>query len=162
MQGDASIAFDLADNYNGRSDDGTYAENQTEAFIAINCLDAREPADNERMREQAAELAVAAPIFGPQMSFGDPGCANWPAEAKRDRTAIAAPDAADMLVIGTTNDPATPYEWAVTVADNLDSGHLITYNGEGHTAYNKSNECVNGAVEDFLLRGEVPDSDPNC
>ncbi|MGJ8722503.1 MAG: alpha/beta hydrolase [Salinibacterium amurskyense] len=162
MQGDASIAFDLADNYNGRTADGTYAENQTEAFIAINCLDAREPADNERMREQAAELALAAPIFGPQMSYGDPGCANWPVEAKRDRTAIAAPGAADMLVIGTTNDPATPYEWAVTVADNLDTGHLITYNGEGHTAYNKSNECVNSAVEGFLLRGEVPASDPNC
>ncbi|MBH0117382.1 alpha/beta fold hydrolase [Salinibacterium sp. NG253] len=162
MRGDATIAFDLADNYNGRSADGTYAENQTEAFIAINCLDAREPADNESMRAQAAELAAAAPVFGPQMSYGDPGCANWPVEAKRERVAIAAPGAADMLVIGTTNDPATPYMWAQTVAENLDSGHLITYNGEGHTAYNKSNECVNTAVEDFLLRGEVPSADPNC
>lgn len=162
MQGDPSIAFDLADSYNGRGEDGTYAENQTEAFIAINCLDAREPADNERMREQAAELASAAPVFGPQMSYGDPGCANWPVEAKRERVAIAAPGAADMLVIGTTNDPATPYKWAETVANNLDSGHLITYNGEGHTAYNKSNECVNSTVEDFLLKGVVPADDPNC
>ncbi|GAA1224858.1 alpha/beta hydrolase [Rhodoglobus aureus] len=162
MQGDASIAFDLADSYNGRGPDGSYAENQTEAFIAINCLDAREPADVARMHEQAAELAVAAPIFGPQMSYGDPGCATWPVEAKRDRVAISAPGAADMLVIGTTNDPATPYEWAQTVAGNLDSGHLITYNGEGHTAYNKSNECVNSAVEDFLLTGVVPAVDPNC
>ncbi|QYH37027.1 alpha/beta hydrolase [Salinibacterium sp. M195] len=162
LDGDPSIAFDLADNYNGRGADGRYAENQTEAFIAINCLDAREPADRERMHEQAAELALAAPIFGPQMSYGDPGCANWPVEAKRDRVAIAAPGAADMLVIGTTNDPATPYEWAETVADNLDSGHLITYNGEGHTAYNKSNECVNATVEDYLLEGVIPASDPNC
>jgi len=162
MQGDASIAFDLADSYNGRGPDGNYLENQTEAFIAINCLDARQPADNARMREQAAELAIAAPIFGPQMSYGDPGCATWPVEAKRERVAIAAPGAADMLVIGTTNDPATPYEWAEKVADNLDSGHLITYNGEGHTAYNKSNACVNSAVEDFLLKGVVPGADPNC
>jgi pimeloyl-ACP methyl ester carboxylesterase len=162
MQGDATIAFDLADSYNGRGPDGTYVENQTEAFIAINCLDAREPADNARMREQAAELAGAAPVFGPQMSYGEPGCANWPVEAKRERVAIAAPGAADILVIGTTNDPATPYEWAVTVAKNLESGHLITYNGEGHTAYNKSNACVNSAVEDFLLKGVVPTTDPDC
>ncbi|EAR24160.1 peptidase [marine actinobacterium PHSC20C1] len=162
MQGDASIAFDLADSYNGRGADGTYAENQTEAFIAINCLDAREPASNDRMREQAAELALAAPVFGPQMSYGDPGCANWPVEAKRDRVAISAPGAADMLVIGTTNDPATPYEWAKTVAGNLDSGHLVTYDGEGHTAYNKSNDCVNTTVDDFLLKGVVPSTDPNC
>lgn len=162
MQGDASIAFDLADSYNGRGPSGSYAENQTEAFIAINCLDARQPADVARMHDQAAELAVAAPIFGPQMSYGDPGCANWPVEAKRERVAIAAPGAADMLVIGTTNDPATPYKWAVTVANNLASGHLITYNGEGHTAFNKSNDCVNSTVEDFLLKGVVPASDPNC
>jgi len=162
MAGDASIAFDLADSYNGRSPDGTYSENQTEAFIAINCLDARDPADNARMREQAAELALAAPVFGPQMSFGDPGCATWPVEPKRERVAISAVGAADILVIGTTNDPATPYEWAETVAANLESGHLITYNGEGHTAYNKSNECVNEAVEDFLLEGVVPSADPNC
>lgn len=162
MKGDASIAFDLADSYNGRGPDGTYVENQTEAFIAINCLDAREPADAALMRERAAELAVASPVFGPQMSYGEPGCANWPVEAKRERVAIAAPGAADMLVIGTTNDPATPYKWSQTVAKNLDSGHLITYNGEGHTAYNKSNACVNSAVEDFLLKGVVPATDPNC
>ncbi|MGV8877014.1 MAG: alpha/beta hydrolase [Rhodoglobus sp.] len=160
--GDASVAFDLADSYNGRGPDGGYAENQTEAFIAINCLDDREPADNERMRAQAAELAVAAEIFGPQMSFGDPGCANWPVAGKRERAPIVAPGAADMLVVGTTNDPATPYEWAVTVAGTLQSGHLITYNGEGHTAYNKSNACVNDAVDNYLLRGVVPVSDPNC
>ncbi|TQO19393.1 alpha/beta hydrolase family protein [Rhodoglobus vestalii] len=162
MKGDASIAFDLADNYNGRGPEGNYAENQTEAFVAINCLDARQPADSTRMRQQAADLAVAAPIFGPQMSYGDPGCANWPVEPKRERVAIAAPGAADMLVIGTTNDPATPYEWSQTVADNLRNGHLITYNGEGHTAYNKSNACVNSAVEEFLLNGVVPATDPDC
>jgi pimeloyl-ACP methyl ester carboxylesterase len=162
LKGDASIAFDLADSYNGRGPDGAYAENQTEAFIAINCLDAREPADNTRMREQAAELALAAPIFGPQMSYGEPGCANWPVQPKRERVAIVAPGAADILVIGTTNDPATPYEWAETVAKNLQRGHLITYRGEGHTAYNKSNACVNAAVEDFLLNGVVPTADPNC
>lgn len=162
MENDTRLAIELADAYNGRGPGGRYSDNQTEAFIAINCLDARQPVDADRMREQAAELALAAPVFGPQMSYGDVGCANWPVESKRERVALTAPGAADMLVIGTTNDPATPYEWAVTVANNLESGHLVTYNGEGHTAYNKSNACVNAVVEDFLLTGAVPASDPNC
>ena len=65
-------------------------------------------------------------------------------------------------MIGTTNDPATPYQWAVTVADTLENGHLVTYEGEGHTAYNKSNACVNQAVDDFLVNGTVPVLDPKC
>ncbi len=65
-------------------------------------------------------------------------------------------------MVGTTNDPATPYVWAQNLASQLENGHLITYNGEGHTAYNKSNSCVNDAVDDFFIDGTVPASDPNC
>jgi hypothetical protein len=65
-------------------------------------------------------------------------------------------------VVGTTNDPATPYKWAQAVASSLQHGHLITYHGEGHTAYNKSNACVNSAVDDFFVNGTVPASDPMC
>ena len=65
-----------------------------------------------------------------------------------------------ILVIGTTNDPATPYVWAQSLAKQLDSGHLVTYRGEGHNAYNKSNSCVNNAVDSYLISGTVPASDP--
>ena len=65
-------------------------------------------------------------------------------------------------MVGTTNDPATPYVWAQALADELENGHLITYTGEGHTAYNKSNACVDDAVDAFFLEGTVPDTDPDC
>ncbi len=160
--GDASYAFQLADSYNGRDSKGAYAENQTEAFISINCLDAHDNGDVATMRAEAAELTKLAPVFGPQMSWGGTGCSNWPVPAKRDRTSIVAPGSADILVVGTTNDPATPYTWAKTVAATLEKGHLITFNGEGHTAYNKSNACVNNAVDGFLIDGTVPAADPHC
>ena len=160
--GDAAYAFQLADSYNGRNADGTYRDNQTEAFIAINCLDAHGDGDVATMRSEAAELKELAPVFGPQMSWGGTGCPNWPVPAKRDRAPIVAEGSADILVIGTTNDPATPYSWAVTVADTLSKGHLVTYDGEGHTAYNKSNACVNDTVDDFLINGTVPAADPKC
>ena len=161
-QGDPSYAFQLADSYNGRSADGTYADNQTEAFISINCLDAHGDGNVDEMRAEAAKLKQLAPVFGPQMSWGGTGCPNWPVPPKRDRVPIVAKGSADILVVGTTNDPATPYSWAKTVASTLEHGHLITYTGEGHTAYNKSNSCVNSAVDDFFVNGTVPASDPQC
>jgi pimeloyl-ACP methyl ester carboxylesterase len=161
-QGDPSFAFSLADSYNGRNPDGTYADNQTEAFIAINCLDYDSDDDLATMRAEAAELKRLAPVFGPQMAWGGTGCANWPFPSERERMAITAPGSADILVLGTTNDPATPYVWAKNMADQLENGHLVTYQGEGHTAYNKSNSCVNDVVDEFLLNGTVPVSDPMC
>lgn len=162
FKGDTDRAFYYADTYNGRNSDGTYANNQTEAFISINCLDEHGHPSAAEMRREAAQLKKIAPVFGPQMSYGGTGCANWPVPPKRVPAPIVAPGSADILVIGTTNDPATPYQWAVTVARTLEHGHLITFTGEGHTAYNKSNACVNDAVDNYLIHGVVPTADPQC
>jgi pimeloyl-ACP methyl ester carboxylesterase len=160
--GDATFAFSLADSYNSRNPDGTYADNQTEAFVAINCLDYDSDDDLATMRAEAAELKRLAPVFGPQMSYGGTGCAKWPFPSERERVPITAEGSSDILVVGTTNDPATPYVWAQNMADQLQHGHLVTYDGEGHTAYNKSNQCVNDVVDDYFVNGTVPDSDPEC
>ncbi|MDJ0324420.1 alpha/beta hydrolase [Cryobacterium sp. PH31-AA6] len=162
LRGDADAAFQFADGYNGRNSDGSYSDNSTEAFMAINCVDYSYNDDPAAMRAQAATLEAAAPVIGKYMSYGDIGCANWPYTFTGERRQIQAQGAAPILVIGTTNDPATPYVWAKSLADQLDSGHLVTYSGEGHTAYNKSNACVNNAVDDYLLKGTVPATDPKC
>ena len=162
LRGDAELAFQFADGYNGRSADGTYRDNATEAFLAINCVDYGYNDDPASMRAQAAEIEKAAPTIGKYMAFGDIGCANWPHQFDGERSAIAAEGADPILVIGTTNDPATPYVWAENLSEQLDSGHLVTFTGEGHTAYNKSNSCVNSAVDEYLLKGTVPAEDPMC
>jgi hypothetical protein len=41
----------------------------------------------------------------------------------------AAPPA---LVIGTTNDPYTPYIWAQRLTHDLGNARLLTYDGDGH------------------------------
>lgn len=160
--GEADLALQLADGYNGRNPDGTYLDNSTEAFSAINCLDYEYQSDPAVMREKAAEVAAAAPVIGPYFGYGDLGCIDWPVPSEAERKPISAEGAEPILVVGTTGDPATPYEWAVALADQLDSGVLVTYEGEGHTAYNKSNQCVSDAVERFLIDGVVPEQDPKC
>lgn len=162
MLGSADTALLYADMYHDRNADGTYSHNSAVAFRAVNCLDYTVDADIESMRASAAELAEAAPIIGPYFGYGAIGCSAWPIASEAERSAIVAEGAAPILVIGTTGDPATPYEWAVALADQLDSGVLVSYEGEGHTAYNKSNACVDTAVEAFLLEGTVPEADPKC
>ncbi len=96
------------------------------------------------------------------MAYGDIGCANWPYRTTVERGPIAAAGSAPILVVGTTNDPATPYVWAKNMASELENGHLLTYKGEGHTAYNKSNSCVNDAVDSFLVDGTIPPKGTTC
>ncbi len=160
--GSANVAFQLADSYVGRNSDGTYQDNSFEALIAINCLDYKSTDTDANMKLEAAQLAKAAPTFGPEMSYGGTSCNNWPFTSNRERGPIAAKGSAPIVVIGTTNDPATPYVWAHNLAKELQHGYLITHKGQGHTAYNKSNSCVNNAVDDFFISNTVPLTDPHC
>ena len=49
-------------------------------------------------------------------------------------------------MVGTTRDPATPYQQAVKLADELDSGVLLSRDGDGHTAYGQGNACIDDAI----------------
>ena len=162
MAGSARVAFILADAYYDRTASGTYSDNSTEAFVAIDCLDYAVDANPVSMRAQAAELEKAAPVIGEYMAYGDIGCAQWPYKPTRTEAPIHAPGAPPIVVVGTTGDPATPYQWAKSLASQLDSGHLVTYRGHGHTAYNKSNSCVNDAVDNFFVQGTVPKTGLTC
>lgn len=164
--GSARDAFILADAYNDRNQDGTYQDNETEAFNAINCLDYPSDPDVATMRSEAAAMEKAAPVFGRLMSYGGTACYDWPYKPTRTAGPLPADGSAPIIVVGTTGDPATPYAMAQHVASILQNGHLVTYHGNGHTAYNKdhsaADECVNNAVDNFFVHGTVPKSDPEC
>ncbi|HEU5222518.1 MAG TPA: alpha/beta hydrolase [Candidatus Lumbricidophila sp.] len=159
--GSAELALQLADAYNDRSATGHYSTNLIPAFIAISCADDSGSTDVATMRREAATINEAAPYLGPGFGYAGLWCSGMPA-AKGKPAPISADGADPILVIGTTNDPATPYKWAQALAKQLSSGVLVTYNGEGHTAYNKSNSCVDRTVENYFINGTVPKSDPNC
>jgi hypothetical protein len=159
--GTTDTAFFLADVYNNRNADGSYSSNGSEAFLAINCLDYPSDGDVATMRTEAVQLAQEAPVFGPWMAYGGTLCPQWPFLSSIERAPITAPGSPDILVVGTTNDPATPYVWAKALASQLENGHLVTHRGEGHTAYGEST-CVTDVVDAFLVDGRVPASDPVC
>ncbi|WP_456845805.1 alpha/beta hydrolase [Cellulomonas sp. P5_C6] len=161
-QNTGSTLLLLADQYSDRSEDGTYTTNSVVAFDAINCLDPRASADFDTMRQEAAKIEAAAPTVGAFFTFGGTMCAQWPVPEVGGLDSYAAEGAPPIVVVGTTNDPATPYAWAEQLASLLSSGVLLTYQGEGHTAYGSSNACIANAVDAYLLSGTVPAEGTRC
>ena len=162
QQNDGTVLLRLADIYNDRNADGTFSKNSTEAFTAINCLDGASSSDPAVMRAQAAEAVKVAPTLGEAFAYGGVVCAHWPYPPTGKVGPIKADGAAPILVIGTTNDPATPYKWAQNLASELSSGVLLTYQGEGHTAYGRSNDCILSTVGAYLVAGTVPARGKRC
>lgn len=161
LAGDPEVAFVLADFYNGRAADGSYEDNSAEAFRAYNCMDYPTVDDEKAEADADALVKEKAPTIAPYWEGVDV-CEMWPATPTGVREKISADGAAPILVVGTTNDPATPYEWSVSLAEQLSSGVLLTRVGEGHTGFNKGNSCVDRIVVDYLVTGEVPTDGTRC
>jgi pimeloyl-ACP methyl ester carboxylesterase len=157
--GDGAALLSLTDQYLQRRQDGAYGNIQ-EANNAVNCLDLPVPAADE-VRAQAPRFTAAAPNFGLSTLTGLLVCAHWPVHGTQYPPPTAA-GAAPILVIGTTGDPATPYAWAQALAAELESGVLLTYEGEGHTAYGRGVPCIDSAVEAYFINGKVPAKDTRC
>jgi pimeloyl-ACP methyl ester carboxylesterase len=131
-------------------------------FTAVNCADRADPEDVAAYRDAADRAAGLSPLFGPDLVWEQLPCAYWP-ESEEAPTGITAPDAPPIVVIGTVGDPATPYAWAEELADQLETGVLVTYEGAGHTLYGKERSpCVDRPVDAYLLTGEAPRSGLTC
>jgi pimeloyl-ACP methyl ester carboxylesterase len=161
--GQGDVFMLLADQYNDRSEDGTYSTNVLAANYAISCLDSRSSTNIFSMRRQNSALLEAAPTLGRYWQFGALRCESWPFEVKERPVSYKATGAPTILVVGTTGDPATPYAQAQALAGEiLDDAFLLTYNGEGHTIYGQQVDCVDDVVDEFFLTAKLPATDPIC
>jgi pimeloyl-ACP methyl ester carboxylesterase len=159
--GDGSVLLGLADTYTSRGPSG-YSDNSMEALYAVNCLDHDDYIPTKDVPAHFAQFEKAAPTFGRAFAFGLSTCSNWPVQSGHRTTALHAAGAPPIVVVGTTRDPATPLSWAQALADQLDSGRLITRDGDGHTGFQRGNSCVDGAVETWLIKGVAPEPDLKC
>ncbi|PWI42456.1 proteinase [Streptomyces sp. ICBB 8177] len=160
--GDGSQLLALSDQYYERNADGTYS-NLMAANAAVNCLDLP-PAATTPAQVKAAMPAFMkeSPRFGDDFAWMSLSCANWPVKPTGRAERIPAKGAAPILVVGTTRDPATPYAWARSLAGQLTSGRLLTYEGDGHTAYVNGDDCIDTAVNGYLLQDKLPPEGKRC
>jgi pimeloyl-ACP methyl ester carboxylesterase len=162
FDGDGSTLMQLSDLYASRNSDGSYDNNSSEAIYAINCLDDPYAITPAQVPAQLPAYEKASPTFGDVFAWGLVGCEGIQVKATEKDPVITAAGAPPIVVVGTTRDPATPYEWAVALADQLESGVLVTRDGDGHTGYNSGNSCVDQAVEGYLIDGTVPQDGLKC
>lgn len=153
LAGDGSTIVDLANAYRDSGGFGIYQ--------AVSCTDSANPVGGEAWTAFADELEAIAPRVGPSVANEMRPCAFWPAPPVPITGEVVAEGSGPVLVIGTTGDPATPVENAERVAATLADGHLLVFEGEGHTAY-FSSACVQDAVSAYLLDGDVPDDGARC
>ena len=158
FDGDGGRLLQLADAADRRDRDGTYGQLMY-AFPAIRCLDSQENsvrAAEKRLTEDSREAPILGPLNGPDLV-----CPLWPVKSATPQPEIDAEGAPPIVVIGTTGDPATPYEYAKSMANELSTAVLVTFDGEGHLAYGQ-NDCVKALVDGYLVRNQIPRDGTRC
>ena len=154
--GNGAPAATITGGYqNGGSSNGADAEQ------AIDCLDHPVNRNPSSYPALADRLARSAPVFGPLLAWALLACAVWPAPPTRRPAPASDPGAPPVLMVGTTGDPVTPYQWSVDLAKELTGGVLLTWQGRSHVAYFYS-PCVRDIVQAYLVVGTPPAPGTTC
>ncbi|WP_458245552.1 alpha/beta hydrolase [Streptomyces sp. MAI_2237] len=163
-RGDGTELLTLADGYNERDSSGHYGTT-THSQRVISCLDDKQRPTAEQTKKLLPTFEKISPVFGAFLGWDTAGwCYDWPVAGQYDTPEVSAPGAAPVLVVGNTGDPATPYEGARKMADELGKGVGVelTWKGEGHGAYGNGSDCVDSTVNAYLLDGRAPRDGKVC
>lgn len=160
-RGDGSTLLLLADQYNQRKADGTYDNLFNGAFQGTFCLDWPVPTDIGSYDRLGSTFAQASPLFGPWSQYSNYQCAVWPVKPKRELGPITVDGAPPILLVGGTDDPATPYAEAQAVNRQIAGSVLLTRQGEGHTSYDAS-ACAHAATDAYLIALTLPATGAVC
>lgn len=160
-RGDGRILMVLADFYNKRNSDGTYTNLLNGAYESAFCLDFPSTSDIAYYDSLGPSYAKASAFFGPWFQYSNLQCGYWPVHVKGARTPLPIRDAPPILLVGGTNDPATPYADAQSVNGQISGSVLLTRQGNGHTSYGTS-VCSHAATDAYLINLTLPAAGTVC
>jgi len=158
---DGRLLLFFADFYNERNADGSYNNLWNGAYDSIYCLDFPAPQDLATYDALGPTFAKASPLFGPWSQYSEYQCALWPVKPKNPQGPLTVQGAPPILLVGGTNDPATPYVDAQSVNRQISRSVLLTRQGNGHTSYDSS-ACAKTAEDAYLIDLTVPASGTVC
>lgn len=153
----------LADTYSGRLEDGSYT-NIDDAFNAVRCVDGPPTTDRAAADEADARFRAAAPYLDDGRATGNAPldlCAFWPVPNTSDPHVVDVEGLPTLVVVSTTNDPATPYQAGVELAAQL-RGNLVTYDGTQHTVAFSGVDCIDDPLVNYLVDLVPPGDGLRC
>jgi len=159
--GDGRILLLIADLYNHRNADGTYSNLFNGAFDSAYCLDFPSSSDIATYDALGPAYSKASPFFGPWSQYSNLQCGLWPVKSKNKQAPLTVEGAPPILLVGGTNDPATPYAEAQAVNKQISGSVLLTRQGNGHTSYDSS-DCSHNAEDSYLIDLTLPAAGTIC
>jgi pimeloyl-ACP methyl ester carboxylesterase len=163
MTGNGRGLLALSDLYDERNPQTGHYSNQSAANVAINCLDHPNPVHTAAdINAELPAYQQASPLVGASFAWADLMCAYWPVPPQSQPHPVHYAGTPPILVVGTVHDPATPYPSALQMTDQLRSAVLLTYNGDGHTAYHRGSNCIDGAVDNYFTQAAIPATGTVC
>ncbi|AYG04681.1 alpha/beta hydrolase [Gryllotalpicola protaetiae] len=161
MHGNGDDLLTLAEDYFAWSPDFT-SGSWYPANIAISCADRSLPTGAAAMADEAMKLRTAAPVLGPYFSYQGAVCEGLPTSGKHFSDKTLPRPAHPVLIVSATGDPETPHSNAVAVHARMSNTRLLIRDGDGHTSYNGGNNCVDSAVDAYLMSGTLPQDNTHC
>ncbi|MEI6253759.1 MAG: alpha/beta hydrolase [Mycobacteriaceae bacterium] len=162
-KGRGDTLLDLADSYWDRDEDGHYS-NANDALVAVNCVDQPQITDRANAIEEDRRIREVSPYSSYGQFTGNAPldiCAFWPVPPTSGPHQASAPGLPPVLVVSTTDDPATPYQDGVDLAKQL-KGALLTYKGTQHTVAFEGDACVDKYALAYLVDLTVPPQGATC
>jgi pimeloyl-ACP methyl ester carboxylesterase len=163
-QGDGSGVLSMADDYAHRRADGTF-DTLFQSIGIIECASGIEPQPPTDAEALLKKIKEQAPRWGKDITIDDltdttGGCSDL--MPKQDVVELNYTADSPVVIIGGTNDPATPIRWAKEMTAAMGpNARLVTYTGEGHGQLLAST-CVTDIEAATLIDRTLPDDGKVC
>lgn len=151
----------LADEYNGRDENGRYATSSNSKRI-IDCASGIISKGTKNPSEMLKTAKKKAPWYfrhAQQSWFEDGDCGKPFNDAQL--ISLNYSGKAPIVVIGGEKDPATPLRWARKMNKNLKGSVLVKFTGEGHGSVGV-NFCMSKIASAVLVEKELPAIGTEC
>ena len=163
--GDPAGIFSLADDYNGRNEDGTF-NTLFQSIGVISCASGISTPPPDDPAAMLAKIKEQAPRFGADVTIDDltdeDGDDCEQLTGLTDIVPLDYAGAGPIVVVGGTNDPATPIRWAKEMTAELGpNARMVTFTGEGHGQLLAS-VCVTDIEAALLADLTLPDDGTVC
>lgn len=156
LDGNPDLLLAASDAMIGRKD-GRYSS-LIAAATSIGCIDTPDEGLEAAMaswRAQTEQAPLLGHLLGPETV-----CPLWGSEP-RPKIAFEGETSEPILILGNTNDSATPYEQSVLASQVFSKSRLVTRQAAGHGVYGKGS-CADEIVRQYFADGQVPEANLTC